>query len=387
MASPADQSWPAQLIADALADPVAMVDLDDRVIAWNRAMADLVEIPASVALGNAFGALDISYRASDLRGALENVKRSLEPVVVPTISFSRRDGAQATVRATLTLARDDRRIAILLHLSTSAVEDRTLPSPDAQELEAQNEHLLVGTEELLALNEELRATRDHLETELARALASHADTAVTARAASALLALARARTLDDDAVNRGFSLLQQTPQLEPRALEELADLEALACRKVRLKRAPVALDAVAVEAADRVTDTANMRGIRLDVSSAESVIVRADRRRLEQIASALIGNAIRFTAGGGRVDIAVRREGPVAQLTVADSGCGFGADLLPRVFEPFCRGHGPTAAGHRGLGIRLAIARGLVELHGGAIRADSPGDGRGTTMTVVLPAG
>src|SRR6266545_1791251 len=249
MASPADQSWPAQLIADALADPVAMVGLDDRVIAWNRAMADLVEIPASVALGNAFGALDISYRASDLRGALENVKRSLEPVVVPTISFSRRDGAQATVRATVTLARDDRRIAILLHLSTSAVEDRTLPSPDGQELEAQNERLLVGTEELLALNEELRATRDHLETELARALASHADTAVTARAASALLALARARTLDDDAVNRGFSLLQQTPQLEPRALEELADLEALACRKVRLERARVALDAVAVEAA------------------------------------------------------------------------------------------------------------------------------------------
>ena len=387
MASPADQSWPAQLIADALADPVVMVDLDDRVIAWNRAMADLVEIPASVALGNAFGALDISYRASDLRGALENVKRSLEPVVVPTISFSRRDGAQATVRATLTLARDDRRIAILLHLSTSAVEDRTLPSPDAQELEAQNERLLVGTEQLLALNEELRATRDHLETELARALASHADTAVTARAASALLALARARTLDDDAVNRGFSLLQQTPQLEPRALEELADLEALACRNVRLERARVALDAVAVEAADRVTDAANMRGIRLDVSSAESVIVRADRRRLEQIASALIGNAIRFTGGGGRVDIAVRREGPVAQLTVADSGCGFAAHLLPRVFEPFCRGHGPTAGGHRGLGIRLAIARGLVELHGGAIRADSPGDGRGTTMTVVLPAG
>lgn len=386
MSSHEGERWPAQVIAEAIPDAIALVNLDDRVVAWNLAMASLVEIPPSVALGNVFAALDISHRVPQLRRALEDAKRTLQRVALPSLSFSRRDGLPLTVTVTLSPTRDEHRVAILIHCSTPPLPASVGPSPDALALEAENQRLLGGNEELLALNEELRGARDHLETELARVLATHGDAVVTGRAVSALLAFLRGRTLASEAVDRAFTLLEQTPRLEPRVLAELTDLGALARRELQLERVGVLLEGVAVEAIDRVMDAANTAGVRMDFTTTQGVMVRADRRRLEQVASTLVSNAVRFTPDGGRVDVAVSREGDRARFRVADSGCGLSAEILPTVFEPFCRGNGRPAAAHRGLGLRLALARGLIELHGGVIQVESPGDGRGTTMTVILPA-
>ena len=371
--------WPVQPIAAAIPDGVALVDPQDRVIAWNAQMADLVGIPSTVALGDEFAALDVSSRVPQLRAALEDVKRDGHTVVLPFLSIPARDGAIVTVTATVGPVRDGSRRAVLIHL-------RANPGDPELGLEIENQRLLTGTEELMAINDELREARDELEIQLARMVITNEDTALVGRAVSALIALVASRRIDAGAADRAFALVAGTPKLDPRVLDELADLDALNAGKLRLDRADFALDGVAVDAVDAATEAASTAGIRVDLTAAERVLVRADRGRLRQIASTLIGNAIRCTPEGGRVDVNVSLQGAVARLTVVDSGRGLSAAGLSRIFEPFSRERAHTPGDRHGLGLRLAVARRVVELHGGAMRAESEGDSRGTTMTVLLPA-
>jgi CheY-like chemotaxis protein len=99
----------------------------------------------------------------------------------------------------------------------------------------------------------------------------------------------------------------------------------------------------------------------------------------------LLANAVRFTPAGGRVEVSLGRRGDRAVLTVADSGRGITAELLPHVFDRFRQGESGTTRSHGGLGLGLSIARQLVELHGGTIEAASPGTGSGAAFTVSLP--
>lgn len=115
------------------------------------------------------------------------------------------------------------------------------------------------------------------------------------------------------------------------------------------------------------------------------VSVRADPARLEEAFAKLLANAVRFTAAGG--DVGVRVELPVggALVEIEDTGCGLAAEHLEEVFREFYQVESPLTRSHEGLGVGLSIARGIVELHGGAVWAQSEGVGRGATFTVWLP--
>jgi CheY-like chemotaxis protein len=113
--------------------------------------------------------------------------------------------------------------------------------------------------------------------------------------------------------------------------------------------------------------------------------VSGDASRLQQIVWNLLSNAIKFTPQGGRVDIRLERIGSHAQITVSDTGKGIPTDFLPYVFDYFRQADATTTRKFGGLGLGLAIVRHLVELHGGTVQADSPGEGQGATFTVRLP--
>lgn len=389
MAAPRGESWPIQTVVEGIPDAVALIDADGRIIAWNPAMATMWEIPPAVALAREFNALDVGYRVPQLRAAVEEVKRTLQVVTLPSVNLERRDGTLVPATATVTATRSGGRVGVLVYLSSrpEAIRGRLEDAQfDVAELELENERLLVANEELLTLNEELLVTRDNLEVELDRMRVTRADARLVGRVVMGLLALTRMRAVDDGAVERAFALLETTPSLAPRVLDELADLEALASQKLRLERSAFGLDELANDAIDGANEAATMTGVRLDVTGTGDVTVRGDRRRLAQVASTLIGNAVRFSESGGRVAVDIGREGDLGRLRVTDTGCGLSADALPFVFEPFRRAPGLRPIAHHGLGLRLAIARGMVELHGGRIRADSAGEGLGTAMTVYLPA-
>ena len=116
-------------------------------------------------------------------------------------------------------------------------------------------------------------------------------------------------------------------------------------------------------------------------------LVRGDPARLRQVVTNLLGNAIKFTPEGGRIDVCLEALESETRLTVCDTGPGIPADFLPRIFHRFEQVGLSPGSTHRGLGLGLAIAREIVELHGGTITAGSGDDGHGAIFTVRFPLG
>ena len=105
--------------------------------------------------------------------------------------------------------------------------------------------------------------------------------------------------------------------------------------------------------------------------------VSGDPGRLQQVVSNLLANAVKFTTGGGRVEVRLERSGPTARITVTDTGSGISPEFLPFIFERFRQADTTSTRKQKGLGLGLAIARQIVQLHGGTIEAASAGEGRG----------
>lgn len=120
-------------------------------------------------------------------------------------------------------------------------------------------------------------------------------------------------------------------------------------------------------------------------STRDAICVLGDANRLQQVVWNLLSNGIKFTPEGGQVQIQLECVNSHIQIRVNDTGQGIKADLLPYIFEHFRQADSTTTRSHGGLGLGLAIVRQLVELHGGTVQAESPGDGKGATFTVTLP--
>jgi signal transduction histidine kinase len=113
--------------------------------------------------------------------------------------------------------------------------------------------------------------------------------------------------------------------------------------------------------------------------------VAGDPKRLQQVLWNLLSNAIKFTPKEGRVEVSADSTATHMRIRVRDTGPGIKPDLLHRIFEPFIQGEGSLKRSYGGLGLGLAITRHLVELHGGMVKAESPGEGKGSIFTVTIP--
>jgi CheY-like chemotaxis protein len=157
---------------------------------------------------------------------------------------------------------------------------------------------------------------------------------------------------------------------------------------MRLVRHQTDLAAVVQDAVNMVRPAADAKQIMIEESLDPSVPrLQLDAARLQQVVLNLLNNAIKFSPKGGRVTVRLERSAGGVQIQVTDSGQGFTAHFLPHIFERFRQAESSYARRHGGLGLGLAIARELVELHDGSIRAESPGVGKGATFTVELPVG
>ena len=123
----------------------------------------------------------------------------------------------------------------------------------------------------------------------------------------------------------------------------------------------------------------------MDVRGRPPIAITADPNRLQQVVWNLLSNAVKFTPCGGQVIVDVGVQNGNAELTVADTGVGIAPTFLPYVFDKFRQADGSYSRQHGGLGLGLAIARHLVELHGGSIEVRSQGQGNGATFVVRLP--
>src|SRR5436190_10933728 len=183
-------------------------------------------------------------------------------------------------------------------------------------------------------------------------------------------------------VARGLEVIERNTKLLAQLIEDLLDVSRIVTGKLRIDRRqvdPVAIIEAAIEAVQGVADA---KEIQLDASlDPDAGPLLADPDRLQQVVWNLLSNAIKFSPAHGRVAIRLERSGSLARITVSDHGAGIKQELLPHIFDRFRQGERSTG----GLGLGLAIVRHIVELHGGAVRAQSPGERQGATFTVELP--
>ena len=182
-----------------------------------------------------------------------------------------------------------------------------------------------------------------------------------------------------DVVERNATALKQI-------IEDVLDVSRIVAGRLRLNVEPVDLPAILREAVATVMPAADAKGVRVEtVIETVATLVSGDADRLQQIVWNLISNAIKFTARGGKVQLRLSRVNSHVEVTVSDTGRGISPDFLPFVFERFRQADASFSREHGGLGLGLAIAKQLTELHGGAITAASGGPDQGATFTVTLP--
>jgi signal transduction histidine kinase/ActR/RegA family two-component response regulator len=192
--------------------------------------------------------------------------------------------------------------------------------------------------------------------------------------------------LGAEQAQRALQIILRNVNAQVRLIDDLLDLSRVASGKLRLAVQPVDLQRVVEEALDGIRPAATAKNIRLQpVLASPGGPVSGDPDRLQQVVWNLLSNAVKFTPKGGRVQIQLQRVSSHVELLVSDTGQGIQPDLLPYVFDRLRQGDSSSTRAHGGLGLGLALVRHLVELHGGIVFAESPGEGRGATFVVKLP--
>jgi signal transduction histidine kinase len=188
-------------------------------------------------------------------------------------------------------------------------------------------------------------------------------------------------------LREALEAIKRSAEEQRELIECLVDASRLTSGKLRLERKEIAIAAVVHNGIDDARDVAREKGVELiENTDANPGTFQGDARRLQQVISHLVHNAVKFTPPSGRVTIDLRRIGSEIQIAVADTGSGIDRELLTRVFDSFVQAEQAGSRLERGLGLGLTIARQIVELHGGSIVAHSEGAGRGATFIVRLPA-
>src|SRR4029450_12621706 len=192
---------------------------------------------------------------------------------------------------------------------------------------------------------------------------------------------------DHAVIKRGVDVLARNTRLQAQLISDLLDVSRIVSGKLRLDIHHVDLPTVIADAIDTVQKDADEKGVVI-TRQLENTIgsVAGDPARLQQVVWKLLSNAIEFTAKGGRIAVTLRRADSDAEITVADTGVGIKPDFLPQIFDRFQQADGSITRRFGGLGLGLSIVKHLVELHGGSIRAESPGEGEGAIFTIVLPS-
>jgi PAS domain S-box-containing protein len=185
---------------------------------------------------------------------------------------------------------------------------------------------------------------------------------------------------------RALEVIERNTDLQGQMIGDLIDVSRIVAGRMEIEREPVDLLLVARQAIEGVAAEVEAKKLRLAIELSDAAAeVLGDARRLQQVFSNLLSNAIKFTPETGRIEVKLVRHDTHARLTVTDSGEGIDPSMLARIFDPFEQADRTTSRRHRGLGLGLAIVRQLIDLHGGTIRADSEGLGKGATFTIDLP--
>lgn len=210
--------------------------------------------------------------------------------------------------------------------------------------------------------------------------------------------LLRANPPNPAMLNTALDTIERSATMQAKLVQDLLDISRITASKLRLNLQPIELNAVIEGAIATVTQLVAEAEIHLIWTETTTAVVMGDRERLQQVVCNLLTNAIKFTPADGRVEVHLSSvmgqqslaeseqaatNDDYAEIRVTDTGIGIEADFLPHIFEQFRQAEGKNSV--KGLGLGLAIAHHIVELHNGTIQAQSAGEGQGSTFIIKLP--
>jgi len=200
------------------------------------------------------------------------------------------------------------------------------------------------------------------------------------------LQIIRTTNMDSATLERAMASIERNAQSQARVVEDLIEVSRVATGKLHLRTKAVDARSVVEASLDVVQTAAAAKGVALKSNIAPSpVMVSGDRDRLQQVVWNLLSNAVKFTESGGTVGVELTADERSCSIIVTDTGIGIPPEFLPYIFERFRQADQSSTREHGGLGLGLAIAREITELHGGILRATSAGRGRGSRFTLSLP--
>ncbi|MBD2527624.1 ATP-binding protein [Nostoc sp. FACHB-133] len=193
--------------------------------------------------------------------------------------------------------------------------------------------------------------------------------------------------LDEARRAEALKTIERNAKLQTQLIEDLLDISRIMQGKLSLRAAPVSLTFVISAAIETVRLAAEAKHIKLQLDLENTVApISGDAVRLQQVVWNLLSNAVKFTPTGGQVTVELRQMNQLAQIRVIDTGKGINPQFLPYMFEYFRQEDGSTTRKFGGLGLGLALAQQIVQMHGGTVQAQSFGEGQGATLIVQLPA-
>jgi len=338
-------------IVESSDDAVIGQTLDGRIASWNRGAERLYGYTAAEAVGQPVAVLVPADHPDEAPALLDRIRRG-ESVEHFETQRVRKDGSRVDVSLTISPVMDgDGRV-----IGASKI---------ARDITARKEDDRRKTEFLSLLAHELRNPLAPLRNGI-HVLKMAAD--------------------DPAALERMQGMMERQVEHIVRLVDDLLDVSRITLGKLHLRLERVTLAAAVDHALDVCGRAVRDRGHKLEVAvSPERVWLTADRTRVAQAVCNLLTNAAKYTEPGGRIRVTAGPEGGGAVIRVSDTGIGIPADVLPRVFDMFVQADRAVEKEHGGLGVGLGIVKRLVEMHGGAVEAQSAGPGAGSEFVIRLP--
>jgi PAS domain S-box-containing protein len=353
-------------------DAIVSKTLDGIITSWNPAAERMFGYLASEAIGKPITLIIPEDRLGEETEVLRRLRLGQSIEHYETIR-ARKDGTPIAISLTVSPIRDLSGTIIGASKIARDISDRRRADEERALLLAREQEARTEAERANRLKDEFLATLSH---ELRTPLTS----------ITGWVRMLRQRALDGSSADHALEVIDRNARDLTRLVEDILDISSITMGRFRLDSVPVELRVVVQAAVDAVRHVAAAKAIALTVTLDPSVRpVAGDAGRLQQVVWNLLSNAVKFTPHGGHVEVSLTPSGSYAEIRVRDDGEGIAPEFLSRVFERFTQHDASTTRHHGGLGMGLAIVRHLVELHGGTVRAESPGRGHGATFVVRLP--
>jgi PAS domain S-box-containing protein len=355
-------------------DAIISKTLEGIIMTWNKGAERLFGYTAAEAVGKPITILIPPDRLSEETVILSRLRRGERIEHYETIRM-RKDGVHLDVSLVVSPVKDATGRIVGASKIARDITERKRAAVERERLLAAERAAREDAERVSMMKDEFLATLSHeLRTPLNAILGwAH------------LLSSGEGSGGPED-LKQGLEIIARNARAQSQLVEDLLDMSRIVSGNVRLDVRWADLVAVIGAAVESVMPSAEAKGIRLVKildPSAESLY--GDPARLQQVVWNLLTNAVKFTPRGGKVEVLLSRVNSHIEIRVNDTGLGIAPEFLPHVFERFRQADSSSTRRYGGLGLGLAIVKQLVELHGGSVRAQSEGEGRGSTFVVSLP--